>query len=76
MAYNERPANCPDEVDALETYGGNWPSDQPFPFTPLEAWWILQGYAVKPQADLTMDQFDQLPGKIERSNGYVVLWRA
>lgn len=75
--FRARPAGCPDEIDALELYDGNWPSDKPFPLTPLEAWWLLQGYAVKPQAGITSHQVtDDLPGKFELFDGYLVLWRS
>ena len=77
MAFGDRPPGCPAEIDALEQYGGNWPADKPFPFTPEEAWWLLQGYSVKPRnCDMTFEIFNELPGKLEMSDGYVMLWRS
>ena len=77
MAHNERPDGCPDEIDAKEQYGGNWPSDKPFPLTPMEAWYVLQGYSVRPRnAQITVEMLDDLPGKLELSNGYLMLWRS
>jgi hypothetical protein len=50
-----------------------WPADRPFPLTPQEAWWVMQGYAVRPKAELTMEAFLALPGQLELSDGYVML---
>ena len=52
-----------------------WPTDEPFPLTPMEAWYILQGWAVKPKAALTMETFLELPGKVEIGDGWVRLWQ-
>ncbi len=52
-----------------------WPADKPFPLTQLEAWYVLQGWEVKPAAGLTSDQLDALPGKIEGGNGWLWLWQ-
>ncbi len=76
IAFGERPPGCPPEIDAVEEYGGNWPEDRPFPFTPEEAWWLLKGYAVKTRNhEMAFDLYNALPRKLEMSNGYVVLWR-
>jgi hypothetical protein len=53
-----------------------WPESKPFPLTPLEAWYVLQGWAVKPKAGLTLDQALDLPGKVEFGDGYVWLWQS
>ncbi len=53
-----------------------WPTDKPFPLTPLEAWYVMQGWEVKPAAGLTFDQFNELPGKIEGGDGWVCLWQS
>ena len=53
-------------------YGRLWPSDQPFPLTPLEAWYVRQGWEVAPAAETTLKQ--ALPGKVEA--GWVRLWHA
>jgi len=50
-----------------------WPTDRPFPLTPMAAWWIMQGYAVRPKTTLTMETFLALPGQLELSDGYVML---
>ena len=48
-------------------------SDKEFPLTPLEAWYVMRGYAVRPKRRLTIDEFLELPGKLELSDGYVML---
>ncbi len=50
-----------------------WPREKPFPLTPLEAWYIMRGYAVRPVRKLTMEDFLELPGQLELSDGYVML---
>ena len=62
------------EVDCRREYPV-WPSDKPFPLTPLEAWYVLQGWSVKPKQEVSMDEFLELPGKLEYSHGYVMLWQ-
>ncbi len=52
-----------------------WPADKPFPLTPLEAWYVLQGWEVKPAAGLTFDQLNALPGKMEGGSGWLWLWQ-
>ena len=77
MAYGDRPPGCPDDVEALEQYGGNWPMDKPFPLTPLEAWYVLQGYSVKPASGgITVAILEDMPGRLELADGYVMLWRS
>ena len=44
-----------------------------FPLTPLEAWYVMKGYAVRPARGISMDEFLELPGMIELSDGYVML---
>ena len=61
-----------DEVDYREEYRP-WPAGQPFPLTPLEAWYIMRGYAVRPSREMSMDEFQELPGQLEMSDGYVML---
>jgi len=55
----------------------NGPGHQePFPLTPLEAWYVMQGWEVKPAAGITATQIvDQMPGKLEGGNGWVLLWQ-
>lgn len=57
-------------------YEGIWPAGRPFPLTPLEAWYVLQGCAVRPAGGLSIDQFDAMPGKIEGGDDWVWLWQA
>ena len=59
-------------VDAEEVYPV-WPKDRPFPLTPMEAWYVLQGYAVKPAGGITAEQFARLPGKLGLADGRVML---
>ncbi len=63
------------EVVRRVGYDSVWPADKPFPLTPLEAWYVLQGWEVKPAGGLTMDQVGEMPGKIEGGNGWVQLWQ-
>ena len=60
------------QVDYREEYQP-WPANKAFPLTPLEAWYVMRGYAVKPTRPLTMDEFFELPGQLEMSDGYVML---
>ncbi len=50
-----------------------WPEDRPFPLTPLEAWYVMKGYAVRPAQPLPLEAFLELPGQLELSDGYVML---
>ena len=78
MAESRESAHPHPEVIRKERYP-TWPEDQPFPLTPIEAWYVLQGWAVKPAAGLTRDQLLALPGKIEGHFGddsWVWLWQA
>jgi hypothetical protein len=60
------------KVDFRVAYA-HWPSDQEFPLTPLEAWYVMKGYAVRPARGISMEEFLELPGMIEFSDGYVML---
>ena len=53
-----------------------WPDDKPFPLTPLEAWYVMKGWKVKPAAGITGHQVLEMPGKIEGGNGWLMLWQA
>jgi hypothetical protein len=59
-------------VTMREEYGGIWRTDD-FPLTPLEAWYVMRGFAVRPKAGITVDQVLEMPGQIELSDGYVML---
>ena len=60
------------EVDA-KALPHSWPADKDFPLTPVEAWYVMRGYAVKPAKPLPLERFLELPGKLELRDGYVVL---
>ncbi len=47
-----------------------------YPLTPLEAWLVMRGFEVRPARRLTVDEFLELPGKLELADGYVLLWTA
>ncbi len=47
-----------------------------YPLSPLEAWFVMRGFGVRPAQRLTIEQFLELPGKLELADGYVVLWTA
>lgn len=57
----------PEGVDAAEEYGGCWPPDRPFPLTAGECVALVMGFAVKPQAPMTQQDMDCLPGAWEGS---------
>ncbi len=78
MSEFSEPAQPHPEVVRRKRYP-TWPEDRPFPLTPLEAWYVLQGWAVQPAGGLTTDQLHALPGKIEGDPGedsWVWLWQA
>jgi len=49
---------------------------KPFLLTPLETWYVLQGWEVAPAAGITFEQAEALPGKIEDGAGWVRYWQA
>jgi hypothetical protein len=51
----------------------HWPEDKEFPLTPIEAWYVMKGYAVRPARGISMESFLELPGILELSDGYVML---
>jgi hypothetical protein len=51
----------------------SWPLNTDFPLTPVEAWYILQGYAVKPTHGISDDMVRFLGGKVEIIDGYLRL---
>ena len=56
--------------------GSVWPADKSFPLTPLEAWYVMRGWWVAPEAGLTMEQIiEELPGRLVGGGGWVGLWR-
>ncbi len=50
-----------------------WPADKEFSLAPLEAWYVMRGYAVRPARRIFMDEFLELPGQLEMSDGYIML---
>lgn len=60
------------EVDRKVDYPV-WPADKAFPLTPLEAWYVLQGWSVQPKQALSMDEFLDLPGMLEFADDRVML---
>jgi hypothetical protein len=36
----------------------------------------MRGYAVRRARRVTMDEFLELPGKLEMSDGYIMLWQS
>jgi hypothetical protein len=50
-----------------------WPAGKEFPLTPLEAWYVMRGYAVRPKSPLPLEELLELPGQLEFSDGYVML---
>lgn len=45
--------------------GQTWPADKPFPLTPMEAWYVMQGYVVQPAGGFTTDQLFEMAGSLE-----------
>jgi hypothetical protein len=56
------------EVVRRAAYDGIWRVDEPFPLTPLEAWYVTQGWDVAPAGGLA--QQDQ------GGDGWIRLWQA
>jgi len=50
-----------------------WPAGKQFPLTPLEAWYVMRGYAVRPKSPVPLEEFFELPGQLELSDGYIML---
>jgi hypothetical protein len=66
MTMTERKlVQDPDPEVARWVEYATWPDDEPFPLTPLEAWYLMKGFAVRPAAGLTDEQFFKLPGDLE-----------
>jgi len=63
--------NVPPEIDAKE-YGDTVPADE-FPLTPMEAWFIMRGYWVKPKVPTNVDKLMTMPGMLEMADGYIGL---
>lgn len=64
------------EVRRRIAYENVRPAGKPFPLTPLEAWYVLQGWKVAPAGSITSEQAGALPGKVEAGAGWGRLWQA
>jgi hypothetical protein len=64
------------EVVRWLDHEAHWPADKPFPLTPLEAWYVMQGYTVKPATGVTLEQVIAMPGKIEGGPSGICLWQS
>lgn len=64
------------EVVRRVAYEDVWSADKPFPLTPMEAWYVMQGWEVAPAGGMTLEQAMALPSKIEAGGGWVRLWQA
>ena len=76
MAGDDMQGRPHPEVKRRIGYDNVWPADKPFPLTPLEAWYVLQGWEVEPVGGITSEQAGALPGKVEAGAGRVRLWQA
>jgi hypothetical protein len=48
----------------------------PFPLSPMECWYLVQGWAVKPAADtLSLDDQVDLPGRLEGSSSSYLVYK-
>jgi hypothetical protein len=63
------------EVERRRAYPTR-PDDEPCPLTPLEAWYVFQGWQVQPAAGIDLETVLKLPGKIEGGEGLVCLWQS
>jgi len=64
--------DIPPEVDAKDLDGNTVPADE-FPLTPMEAWFIMRGYWVKPRIPTNVDKLMTMPGLLEMFDGYIGL---
>jgi len=44
-----------------------------FPLSPIETWFIMRGFWVKPRQPVDIDKLFTLPGTLEMSDGYIGL---
>jgi len=73
MAETEDTGPAHPEVVRRVVYEGIWPAGEAFPLTPLEAWYVMQGWAVQPAGGINIDQVGAMPGRIEGGTGWVWL---
>jgi len=69
----EDEVELPGGVKARVEYAVFDDRQAPFPLSPIECWYLVQGWAVKPKAPLSQDDQLDLPGRLEgSSNSYLV----
>jgi len=73
MAETNDPGPAHPKVVRRVVYEGIWPAGEAFPQTPLEAWYVMQGWAVQPAGGINIDQVGAMPGRIEGGTGWVWL---
>jgi hypothetical protein len=47
----------------------------PFQLSPIECWYLVQGWAVKPTASLSQRDQLELPGRLEGSSGDYLVYK-
>ncbi len=60
-------------VTARRCYPTWDPAASAFPLTPIECWYVMQGWAVLPASRPNADVVLEMPGEIEMSDGFVML---
>lgn len=75
MAHALHP-QLPAGVEAVQTYGGCWPADKPFPLSPEECMALVMGYAVQPRQPMSWEDIELLPGQWESGRHGIVLHRS
>ncbi len=76
MAGDDTTGQPNPEVVRRVAYDAVWPAGKPFPLTPLEAWYVLQGWEVAPVGGITQEQVLAMPGRIEGGAGWIWLWQS
>lgn len=61
----------PHGIDAKD-YGNIVPTEE-FPLSPVETWFIMRGYWVKPRVPVDVERLLTFPGLLEMSDGYIGL---
>ncbi len=54
MAETNDPGPAHPEVVRRVVYEGTWPEGEAFPLTPLEAWYVMQGWAMQPAGGINI----------------------
>lgn len=58
-------------IDYRQVHDNVWGDD--FPLTPLECWFVMRGWSVRPKNRVNVDTMMTMPGHLELVNGYIVL---